>query len=482
MSPFPRILALTLLLTLLPVPAHGQTLEREVTGNETWTLRAEVADVLTIRSGATLELRGSTLTIGDRIVVERGATLKMGPEGGVATRLQPVVGGRFWIDVQGHVESSGEPRTRITGIEGKGLDSVIMMPGGLKVNGTADLSDLHIDNGTAGIIVLPGATLRLTDSRFDNLYLMGIAVQGTAIMERVQGTNNIIGVTGRGRDCRLEMRDSTMESWAANFQIVNCPTVIEDSALLKGNNNVVLSGTAPVEVRRTRIEGYTNVGLQSDGATPVTLEEVVLEPEGNGKFGIEMLAGGDLTFRHLKVGSHRDSGIKAGMARMSFEDVEVAGSDRFGLAFVDIPEPVGLDGVRLGAPSKPEGKTITIERRLAVTLKDEAGVPVNDFSVKLIDAFGTVKEAKAAGGTASLTVEVTGSGPDGRPQSRAPFTYEVEHGAITDQGQWDGTGNLIPLQLRQESGTNWSVILLIAGAVLLVGSLAWRQLKRGPAQ
>lgn len=443
----PRSLSLATLCLLLAVP---QAFAQEPTTNNlvidaSQTLEADAIDVrgdVVVSPGATLELRGVTMRVGGSIQVAEGATLLLGPSGGQPTRLLPrneALG--FSIHVHGHAASAGEPRTEIRGLNGDGLDSVVgYVPGGLTVSGTADLRDVDIRNGTAGVIASPGARVALTDAYVGYLYLMGIASYGGQIdMDRVTVRDNIIGVTGRGPGCGITVRDSDLDSWTANFQVTACDLLVQDS-VLTGSHNNVFQGNAELAIKDTLITGYKLTGLKSDGGgTRVSLDGVLLDGEGEGESGLKLEGSNQAVLRNTTITGHTGDGLATGTSAVHLENVQMFGNEGYGIRAVNVRPPDGLETAYFGDPGVGTANVagaVSDITRFPVTIQDEAGeAVVATVSVTVRDeATGETVFHGTGDGVRPViaSFETFGTDPAGRPVQLGPFTYDASSPGMGD--------------------------------------------------
>lgn len=288
-----------------------------------------------IKGGAKLQMFGATLAVGEKIHVEKDASLVLRPEAATPSLLKPTDPAQgFWMEVEGAIESRGEPRTEIRGLLGHGLDSVLLLPGGIKVNGTASLADVHIQRGQAGLIVGPGGVLSIENGTLEWLYLMGIASSGTVNLKNVEMRNNIIGVAGR-MTCQLHLYNVTLDSSGGNVQVNRCPVTIESSRLLNGSRSVMVAGPTTVRITDTEILGYQAQGVAADGVdSRVLLDRVRIVAGWEGQHGIKLMRGSRAEVDGATIENNQDSGIWANGGHLRLHNSSLHSNRGYGVELV----------------------------------------------------------------------------------------------------------------------------------------------------
>lgn len=430
-----------------------------------------------IVQGATLDLRGTHLDIGGRLYVGPNATLLLGPEGDNPTVLSPIGDDRFWLQIDGHVESRGEPRTIVEGLSGDGLDSVVLLPGGFKINGTAVLKDIVIQHGTAGLIVEPGASLELRDAELRDLYLMGLATLGDTLVERTQFSQNIISVTGKST-CDITIRDSTIDSMGAHFQMNGCPLTAERLQLIGGDIATVLNAPATYRFTDVHWSGYQRTGMRLDTAATVHIDGATFEPHDTAIVGIDVRPGNEVFLTDVEASGHQEDGLRIQSSYVHVTGGAFTRNGQYGISVVGQP-PIEADwsGVELGDgdPAFENGEGgLSIKAYVNVMARNGAA-SLSGFDVKVEGADGEVLfEHEGDDRTSVLAVFETHRSTDEGVVELGPFEYEVRHDLLGAQrGQIEpdqGALILEPAASVGEQSTSLLRPLLLAGGMAL---LAW---------
>lgn len=451
-----RLLLGLLLLVLLAVSGVAQPVEAPTADAAAdWTVAADtvlarqardVAGDVLVAPGATLELRGAALRVGGVLQVAEGARLVLGPDGGVPSRVGPLPGGTgFWLDVQGHVQSSGQPMTLVENLVGHGLDSAIDAPGGFRINGTADLRNLHVRNGTAGLVVGPFGRLDLRDSIAENLFLMGLAVLGNATLENATLRDNLIGVSGRG-GCTVEVTRSTIHAGAGGFQMNSCRTTIQDSNVSGGNIAVFAVGPMTVTVLDSRLHDYLLAGVQAESLSTVELENVLLRPREGGKHGIDLKGGATLVADAIIARGHRQTGVFAQSGHFTITNSTLSGNGEYGLRVVRGTLLGDLDTIDFGSGADANGLgAYSLLKPITFQFVDWEGAPVpGNLTVHVFrDGLAGPATSGTFSGLLALQPEAMITGPDGRPLAATGHTLLAFHAAL------DGGCIVAPLDLEQ---------------------------------
>jgi hypothetical protein len=474
------LLVFMTLIALLPsIPAQSGPVQ-------TWTSRDVDVDVLHVAAGETLRILGSTVTVHDAVLVDAGGTLELGPAGPRPTIVQGDAHG-FWMSINGTLRAVGTPATVLQNFRGEGLDSVLLQPGGIKVAGNADLGDVVVRNGTAGIAIQPTGAAWIHDSRIEDLYLMGVASLGQLTLERTSVTGNIIGVTGKGDACHIVVRDSHLESLGANLQVNGCDATVEGSSLVGGDNTVVLNGRLELNMTQVSVTGYLSRGLRSDGSAIIRIQDAFFEPRplpahGEPKafhLGIELRAGNEADLRNVTLRGHRDDGLLAESSIVRarecfFEDNGGYGIRLYGESVAQL-RPTNTF-LRNGKGSVQEVQSTLFEAL------DGAGNPAPGLHVELDAADGSpVANATQPGSAATLVYETYRNDTYAGPFHYRASYLAAPHGVA---GQLSNGTGVVRLSPQAPAPASSRLRLLVAGSAGILAVVAWaasRRRRRGRA-
>lgn len=425
-----------------------------------------------VQEGATLTLRGATLLVGDQVRVEPGGRLVLGPNAGVPTRLAPYGTAGFSMHVAGRIESAGTPRTIVEGLNGGALEAATAQaPGGITIAGTADLRDLWVRNGTAGLVVLAEGQLDLRDSRLESLYLMGVASLGAARLQHVETAGNIIALSGKGPACSIAVADSELDTVSAVAQMNGCPLTIERSRLLHGGTDLVLTNPATYTVRDSILEGYKTRGIRGDGSNTLLLSNVTFLPSAAAQHALELRAGTRAVLEGVTIGGHAGAGILAQASTLEFRGVAIAGNAGFGVESVNGDFPAGLGGARLdGNAAGPIRDLMHV--RLAASMED--GTPLAGYRVAVTDRHGAPVAEVAAAGLDGATLEFPtfANATDGMPEPLGPFRYLVTSEAGTAEGTLVPTNGVVAVTVVAAPARGPGATVPVPAVAALLGVFA----------
>jgi len=389
-----------------------------------------------VRAGASLTISGSTLLVGGRILVEDDAELRMVPYAGKAARLEPLDPVRgFSVHVEGSIMSEGNPPTVIEGLNGQGIRSVVYSTGGLIINGTADLRDIRIVNGTAGMIVGPFGYLDLRDAVLQNLSLAGIATLGEARLENVSMADNIVGITARGARCKVHVTSSHLVSRSASVDAIGCRVEVEDSHVEGTSYALRIQGKhARLSILNSSVVGYQHAAFKGDGGGEVVMRNTTLVPAAGARNGFFLLPMSRLLLDNVSIVGHADHGILAQGSDLTIQGGRLMGNGGYGIRSVGgNVELAGDPDFGSHATANREGALAWIQRFTVLPMgPDNQTVPGLEFTLY---AHGRDLPIFSAGNETTDAIDVMfnafGHGGADPPSVAMPFTYRATHPGLS---------------------------------------------------
>lgn len=448
------ILVAALLASMAAGPVAGQAVgdlgELIVTANETWAGEDRTVYDLVVRAPATLRLEGTDLRVGNRIVIEEGATLELGPLGDRPTGIGALAEGPpskttgFWMIVNGTLRASGTPATTIHGIRGDGLADMYGLTGGIHVGGQAILSDVHIHDGNSTLITRPEGSIVLSRVVIERMGFMGIGLYGSLSMDNSTVGGSVNGIMGT-EGCEMQVRDSRIEATVYGLSDKSCPLLLERTAIVGALNGLFLSGTANATVTDTTITEYTQHGIFAKGKpdnvnqlrTRLTARGVLLDPLGRqaGSFDGLTLQGADAQLVDSTIQGNTGAGIReSDFSTLDLENVSVV---RNGVGLVALGAEVDADLLEtnnFGEPGSPEANEqgqieATIAAFAFVMGHDNHTLPGGRLKVFGIEPTAALLDTN----TTDSSGRILGTFPaymrivTGHSVFLGPFTYEVSH-------------------------------------------------------
>lgn len=456
-----------------------------------------VVHELVVTSGSTLDVQGATLHLSGRLFVDEGATLRLGPRDGLPTRLLAGDEDGFWLEVHGHVVSSGTPRTVVDGLSGQGLDSVMLLPGGFQINGTGDLQDIIVRNGTAGLIVGPDGDLHLRDAEVKDLFLMGLATRGRTVVERTDFLDNIISLTGKG-SCSVEVRDSTFYSMAAHFQMNSCDLRGQGLELEGGSVAIVTNGPMELELQDVLMTGYGATGLRGDGGSSITLRNMTLLGAPGASEGIRLKPGNALVLEQVVVRGHTKYGLDMQSSSLQVDGSAFLDNGEYGLRMVKVDVDGLFDALAAQdfgkGTSEANGEGAIDVRHVVQAAVLEDGQTRSGLELEVVD------EA-----TGEVVYSLSGPSPlgaiqvhfpalrevDDRFELAGPFRYEAKHPLWDEpqEGPIDPAEEALVFEVATQDPADperpvprTMVVLLVLAATIVGYALLERPLRRAGAR
>ena len=478
--------------------AESENASVAVTEDTTWVQDRLVLANLTVKNNATLRIEGAHVYVGGAVIVEENATLLLGPRGDTPAQLTSIPRDRFWIDVRGRIESAGEPRTIIEGLDGNGLDSVVQLPGGLKVSGTGDLRDIIIRNGTAGLIVERGGTLELQDATVQNLYLMGVAAVGEFTAHRVHFVDNVISVTGKGRSCSIYVEDSTFYSLGAHFQMNGCPLEARDLSMEGGSAAIVINGAGTYSFTNATMTGYKSTGLRGDGGSEIRLTNMTLQGAPQARDGIRLKPDNTLFLDGVILADHAKTGLEAQRSTVEARSSAFVRNGEYGVRLIDATWVGGVESLTsqdFGVGTAYANGQGAVDMQAVVTFfaSDGADSALAGLNITVFDGAGEVlyTSPTASDSPSTLAIFPMLQEADGVLASRGPFRYIATHPlwSAPQEGEFDPAEGYVALEWVEvrpsEDGGGGRWLLIGLAAVAAVGLVLWKpassRLRRGDA-
>lgn len=463
------MLASLTVLLFLPTGAAGET-DLVVRTDASWreddrTIQGD----LRIASGATLELHGTELSLDGRLVIEEGARLVLGPDGGTPTVLRAASDdSRFWIQVEGELMTQGQPATRIEHVWGRGLDTAVDLVGGMIVNGSASLHDVEIGPGSGPVAAGPSGHVELQDGSIRGMGFMGLtSLGGTLRVLDSTVAGQEISISGRA-GCDLRVERSTIEAHVGAFQMVGCTTHIQHSAVRGHGVGIVLNGREPTFIESTSFSAYGRTGIQADGAAVIQVHNSTFEPaEGRGEKAIELAPGNHLVVSGLQVEAHGNGGIVGQSSVLEASESRFSQQDTAAINFT-------FGDLRLGHGLEFEGPNPVAQWSITTVRLMDGDQPIDGLGLRVLDAAGeVVAEQQAIQGSAMVYFDRYKM-DEGRAVERGPFRYVAEHdlGLAEPEGPWDPTARIVSLEVAPHEHDEASLpatnlFLAGAGAALL---------------
>lgn len=478
-----------------------------ITSDTTWT-GTHVVDVLHIAAPATLTLRGVQLSVGQRIVVDSGASLVAGPADSTPTRILPrwtgaaTTANGFWMAVNGTLTTSGVPATEISGVRGSGLNSMYFAGGGIHVRGDASLADLWLHDGAGPLAVDQGGRILLDHVRIDRMGFLAVGVLGPLQMRNSTITGSDYALMGK-TVCDFDIAASRLQATSGEPIMDNgCPLRLRDSLLEGGAaNGLYVAGAANATLRNVTLRGFgangiTALRLGSGPQAPrprlsldgVTIDGASAAPPlaaGQRRLGLQ-LEGGEATLRATRVAGNSVGVAATNGALLDAQDSVFEDNLLAGVA----AQGARLKGDVLG-PNRfvGNGVPVAVQTQARVVVLGPDGGARPHVHLEVFAANGS-RLLDVDGGTAGFA---QGSflpyavGPDRSASFSGPFHYRVsEAGLGTREGALDLASPSLVLadtHVPASSGSrmDWTALAVVAGVACLLLAGRWRRQPSGRA-
>jgi hypothetical protein len=468
--------------------------------SEDETLESEAHRVrgsLVVTDGATLTAKGSTLSIGDRLVVHEEAMLVTTGSAGERSELEPFSEEQgFWAQINGTWKARGQDSTFVTGLEGSGLGSVVHGGGGIQVRGDADLQGVEVTNGTAGLTVRRGANTTILGSTFSDLGNVAIGVLGNVTVRGSHVEEAGMGITGR-KTCDITVANSTVHAYSNNLLVNGCPLEVTSSRLIEGGTPLTVNAEASLDARNVTLSGYGSDGVfakalpGSEEGTflrpAIQLSDVRFDPGPNASKGMEVWSANKLLLENVSIRGHAEHGIETHSTPLELRGGEVAGNGGYGLRAVR-GNVTGIETVDWGhgAGSSPPNAQAPVSHPVVVTAgahapDGEGGyehVPGLNLTIRGDEA--TEPLASGDAGNESplrLVVETYGTDDDGTYRYLGPFYYTARHPGLaqpeTGRIDLDDPTIVVEVDAGQESTVRTSGVSSTLGVVSLLAAACW---------
>ncbi len=323
--------------------------DQVVSQDTTWSgLDVTVPSTLVVQAPATLRLQGTSLRIGERIVVEEGARLELGPLGDRPTDIGPLDAGApsdstgFWMVVNGTLATSGTPATRLHGIRGTGLDNLYFATGGIQVAGRADLRDAHLYDGNASLVAHPTSVVALERTTIEDMGFLGIAARGRVLVANSTLRGSVNGIMGIP-PCSLTVADSLIEASLNGISDNSCPLQMRRTQMVGAINGLYLSGGGTADLQDVVFTDYTQHGIFARGfqgtagtaqSPTLVASRILLDPQGHQNVTYDglTLQNAAATLRDSTIRGNTGSGIlHKDLSTLAMENVTVIRNGLMGL-------------------------------------------------------------------------------------------------------------------------------------------------------
>lgn len=442
------VVVMGLSLSLLLLSNGASATENLVVGSNT-TLQDTTQDVagnVTVTENATLTLEGVDLAVGDKIVVEAGATLHLSPAGNRPTVLSSSDVDGFWIAVNGTITSEGAPRSRIDGLSGRGLFTAMEgRGGGFHLRGNASLADITITNGTAPVTVYEGSTLKATRATVADMGQLGLVVLGHLNLTEYQITDvgrGILGRHDRHYACQIALRDGVFNRTESAVHLNGCDAEIAKVVMNVTSRAVSMTGQSDAVLTQATITGYQKRGIAGwpqPGLEPdLVLEDVFLDPgSSEAWYGVHLRDLGRAVVRNTTVPRHQLSGLYTAQTDLLLANSTLYSNEEYGVhskggafrlgegnSFGSKSEETlngaGALGRWTGFPAEARQPDGTVVPGLELRVFDPAGETV----------FGSdAEDTTVTEGTVWVSYRTYSSGTP--PEYLGPYRYEATHPALS---------------------------------------------------
>ncbi|MHB8632839.1 MAG: right-handed parallel beta-helix repeat-containing protein [Thermoplasmatota archaeon] len=443
------LLGAALLLAALPLAFAGSPADVIVSSTQTWGSERHVVHDLVVAAPATLTLAGTQLVVADQIVVEKGARLVLEP-GSQPSDVGPLATGApdettgFWMQVNGTLESHGLPATHIHGLRGTGLNNLYFPGGGIQVRGTANLTDVLLEDGNGTLEVNQGGTARLDDATVRNMGFLGLGALGPLEIRHSTVSGSEFGLMGK-TVCDFTVEDSTISARSGEPIMDNgCPLTVARSVLEGGSSNgIYAAGLAHVNLTDVHLSGYGVNGLMAEalmGDVPqLHLDRVTLDggnDNSTSRMGIRLQGATadvqDSDIRGNFVGIGTGPGSLLSMANTS-----VVRSQGVGV-LVMAGRVAGdlLAHNHFGSAATRDGDTVPLMVHVHVParLTGPYGAPLPRVTLKVFGASDPKPLAWTnstdVNGTAATDFLAYVDGANGTVRYLGPFTYELDQASL----------------------------------------------------
>ncbi|MEA3189837.1 MAG: hypothetical protein QOD77_419 [Thermoplasmata archaeon] len=495
-------LALLLAVVVLPSPSStGQPAADDVVvaEDQTWTAVARtIPHDLLVQAPATLRLEGVELTVGHRILVEAGARLELGPSGNAATRLTALdetidETHGFWIEANGTIVSSGEPRTEISRMRGSGLNNLYFPGGGLRVAGRAELADIHLYNSNGTLIAAQGGSVLLERAEVANMGFMSLGALGPMEIRDSSLADSHFGIMGRTL-CDFVVERTSIHAITEAVMVNSCPVQVHDSDLSAGSIGVYVAGSGVANLDDVRITGYKQDGVHGKFLPNEVNPQVMDYPRINAK-GLRLepaavpateethgvyLMGTIADIRDSVITGHRQ-GIFGKDNSLLAASNNTFVRNRANAIFLYDSRFAGdlMDNDYGGIMARnPNGMPILAQVPVRAVVTGADGLPMPGVLLRVyapgnstpIAQMGgyNVTYAKTMLTTHSLSLDLT-------PTFLGPFTYEVSHPSLSEPVRGDldlsNPGIVVPASTAGSGAIDWSslpLLILFGLGILLV--------------
>jgi hypothetical protein len=522
MSPHRFLLVLFSFALLAPaLPAGAQqapagTGDVTITQDTTWSGETHtILHDLVVRAPATLRLLGTHVLVGDRILVERNATLEMHPLAEQATEVSSLPGSGLdethgaWMQVNGTFLASGTPRTDIHGLRGSGLNNLFFTGGGIQVSGRADVVDLHLHDSNGTLVAAAGGSVTLRDAVVDHMGFMGLGALGDLRTSNLRLTDTSYGIMSHS-PCTLDVQAATIVVPGNAILDNSCPLAVADSDLQGTVAGLFLSGSASVNATRLHIHNYSGNGVSMQAFPDDVHKGQILTPELTlRKSHVEALPGLNIT--------QAVQGIDMSGGRLHLYDTVVEGNQN-GIqtkedAYLDLANAtlqrnkiVGilcngcrfdrdlLLGNHFGSAADGTANILPVVARMVLRgiVYDEFNRALPGTTVKVFAASDSSKPIGSGGAPFNATVaqalySAYALDPGSKQMVYAgPFTYELDspHLAQPKRGTLGASQVYVTAQSSGAAAGGGSgmalpsLLLFGAGALMVLVGLFWRPLTR----
>ncbi|MEA3191170.1 MAG: hypothetical protein QOD77_1752 [Thermoplasmata archaeon] len=442
MRPSLPVICILLVLASLPhAPAAAEGVGDWTVAQDTELRQADktVPGTVRVAAGATLRLAGSTLQVGEALVVEEGGRLEMAPLGGRAAIIRPAAL-RFYITIEGAMETSGLPRSLIEGLDGPqdgwsvaaGQDR-----GGLRINGTAVLDGFELRDSVVGIVTGRESTLQMTDGLIHGTGAFGIVSYGNTTLRSIKISDVGIALFGRGgaHPCRLAVADADLEGQGGHIQTNSCNLEAARMRLRGGSSAMFLNG-GTASLTDTHVFGYANHGLHAEGAIRLVLRNVTFDGLDAGKDGLDIMAGADVTLEGVTIRGHRGNGVTGQAGTVRVLDATILGNGGSGIQLVS----GRLEGWENGTYTAPPNGGVPVAWiAYAMVRLWDGDAPAEGADLKISDLNGNIVFNGTSGPSGSVQVAFNTVGHEqDEPKALGPFRYQAAYAGIASaEGTFD---------------------------------------------